>query len=124
MPILASLHVTAAKRCPATHYWAGAYRSSSPVDRSQVCSSPKRRRPQVRSGLPESADFVAEVGDDGSGNWRDLLLSSAGQSDLQEGMAWHHSRRTPHSLCKARLCDRRRSDDELSEPAEVLRNCG
>src|SRR5262244_1168288 len=31
--------------------------------------------------------------------------------------------RTLRSLCKAHLCDRRWSDDELCEPAEVLRDC-
>ena len=34
-----------------------------------------------------------------------------------------HCHRTLRSLCKAHLCDRRWSDDELCEPAEVLRDC-
>ena len=38
-------------------------------------------------------------------------------------MSWLRCRRTLHFLCKARLCDRRWSDEEPCEPAEVLRDC-
>src|SRR6266702_5198785 len=37
-------------------------------------------------------------------------------------MVWLHCHRTLHSLCKAYLGDRRWSDDELCEPADVLRD--
>src|SRR5512139_164566 len=53
--------------------------------------------------------------------WRELKELPAIRSLAR--MVFLHCHRTLHSLCKARLCDRRWSDDQLCEPAEVLRDC-
>src|SRR5512139_3542667 len=69
------------------------------------------------------ADFVAEVSNDscvtaGANFFKELpAIRSLAR------MVWLHCHRTLHSLCKARLCDRRWSDDQLCETAEVLRDC-
>src|SRR5678815_3918361 len=65
------------------------------------------------------ADFVAEVGDDSCVAPRANAINHSLLA--RDGPA--HGHRTLHSLCKAHLCHRRWSDDELCEPAEVLRDC-
>jgi hypothetical protein len=57
------------------------------------------------------------------GGWRELLELTACHALPRKGWFLTTGRRTLHSFCKARLVDRRWSDDELCEPSEVLRDC-
>jgi hypothetical protein len=69
------------------------------------------------------ADFVAEVGDDRRVATGTTFL--IGRLPSAPGKGWCGTAATElcTALCKAVLGDRRRSDDELCESAEVLRDC-
>ena len=71
---------------------------------------------------PLLADFVAEVGDDRrvAGGTTFLI----GRLLPSKGWCGTAATELCTALCKAVLGDRRRSDDELCESAEVLRDCG
>ena len=77
--------------------------------------------PRLRCLL--SADFVAEVGDDRRVATGTTFL--IGRLPSTPGKGWCGTAATElcTPLCKAVLGDRRRSDDELCESAEVLRDC-